>query len=56
MNPSQSVNLACRHDRLMEASRAWVSREELLDRINQTLDNPSTFGFVTDMPKTTGPC
>jgi hypothetical protein len=49
--PASSV---CRYQQLLEESRDWVSREELIDRINQALDNPQPFGFVTNIPRFTG--
>eukprot|EP00798_Chlamydomonas_sp_ICE-L_P022798 gene22798-29967_t len=41
---------------LLEASRKWVSKEDLEDRINLALENPEPFGFTTNLEKTTGPC
>jgi hypothetical protein len=43
-----------RYQQLLEESCDWVSREELIDRINQALDNPQPFGFVTNISRFMG--
>jgi hypothetical protein len=54
-HPTFSISRpCCRYKRLLQESREWVSREELVERINHALDNPSPFGFDTSIPKFTG--
>ncbi|MEW5307307.1 MAG: hypothetical protein WDW36_009714 [Sanguina aurantia] len=46
--------MALRRAMLLEASRDWVGPEELGARIEEALDNPSPFGFISKQPRTTG--
>mmetsp|Transcript_21650 Transcript_21650/g.36877 ORF Transcript_21650/g.36877 Transcript_21650/m.36877 type:complete len:203 (-) Transcript_21650:686-1294(-) len=46
MQLSLQQNEERRRQMLLEASKHWIRKEELLDAINQALDSPQPFGFI----------